>query len=61
MSTDITDEYGTHAPSGHTCRRCGRPIGQGERVRRGFVAGTDCGVLANVVYRHAGAGCPESS
>ncbi|MFI8371168.1 hypothetical protein [Streptomyces sp. NPDC085466] len=58
-TNDITDEYGTHAPSGHMCRRCEQPIRRGERVRRGFVTGTDPGVLANVVYRHTGAVCPE--
>ncbi len=62
MATDdITDEYGTHAPSGHRCRRCARPIRPDERVRRGFVSGTDPGVRANVVYRHTGMTCPQPS
>ncbi|NML50050.1 hypothetical protein HHL19_10255 [Streptomyces sp. R302] len=57
----ITDEYGTHAPSGHTCRRCERPIRPDERVRREFVSGTDPGVRTNVAYQHTGATCPRPS
>ncbi|MEU2654443.1 hypothetical protein ABZ615_03885 [Streptomyces sp. NPDC007325] len=61
MAIDITDEYGTHAPTGHVCRRCERPIRTDERVRRGFVSGTDPGDRANVVYRHTGVTCPLPS
>lgn len=61
MTAKITDEYGTHAPAGHKCHRCGKPIRRDERVRRGFITGTDSGVLANVVYQHSGTTCPQPS
>ncbi|WP_282696233.1 hypothetical protein [Streptomyces sp. CC208A] len=60
-TTDITDEYGTHAPAGQACHRCKQPIRRDERVRRGFVTGTDSGAPANVVYRHSGIQCPQPS
>ncbi|MEU2506880.1 hypothetical protein ABZ621_19515 [Streptomyces sp. NPDC007863] len=52
-----TWEYGTYAPKGSTCNRCKREVGPLERVRRGYEAGRDPGVLANVVYTHTGNQC----
>ncbi|MFF6789157.1 hypothetical protein ACVW0K_004109 [Streptomyces filamentosus] len=52
-----TREYGTYAPKGSTCNRCKREVGPLERVRRGYEAGGDPGVLAHVVYTHTGNQC----